>query len=111
MEEPWRHTDLKGLLYREPVVTAPMGLPTSAVRDLLEGDRLGVSRIVFLDGVFSEELSHQVRCGDHTFIGGVRPLHARSKAMLRRVIELLAPLPEVDMYDAAVKDSLGCAKL
>lgn len=114
-QEPWRFTDLEALLYSSIASPSP---PTAAGQDvsaavslLLENN--DCARLVFVDGVLSEELS-QTRCGGgdgKVLACGSEALQSHGSHALGRVSDLLASLPEVDLFESKERNGMGCAKL
>lgn len=116
-QEAWRYTDLKALLYADPAATSAT-LTEDAVRsgldELLESreEDDAFVRLVFVDGVLSEDLSQKEHGAADVFVGGSQSLARQEPELRSRAERLLRDLPEVDTFvPAAPRDALGCAKM
>lgn len=114
-QEAWRYTDMQALLYGGSAGAGAGQTPAAelAVADVLEEaaeGEAGAWRLVFVNGVLSSDLSRGTALPG-TLVGGASALAAQGAELLGRVHELLAALPELDLFQSPARDSLGTAKL
>lgn len=118
-QEPWRHTNLAALFQDEArcegselVGASPAaGVSDEAVLEVLEEHPEDAPRLVFVDGALRPTLSCFAGGGvGQLLVCEARGLRWGDAAAWARVLELLRPLPEVDLFATKQRDSLGCAK-
>jgi len=113
-QEPWRYTDLDALLYAESAgstISSSKEEIEEIASSMLEDHVEGAHRLVFMDGQLCPTLSNLSLSSQDLLVGGSGEMQTTFAAHRERILDLLEPIPELDMFVSSTKDSMGCSAL